>query len=364
MIRTMLRGTLALAVALALGAAGTWLWVAVRYHLIAPLAADTAHSCARIPGVAKPEDVAVDTVRGGAFVSGSGANGRAVPGLYRVDFSGGQASLTNAVAAPPPLALQPHGLSLYTGPDGRQTLFVVNHAAQGHQIMIFDVQADGRLMWRSTLRDPALYSPNDVAAVSPSAFYVSNATRAPTAKTLATAWGRLKALLNFPATGNVAYFDGVSFHTVADGFKLANGVSMSPDGKYVLVSETFGQRVSIFRRDGATNALRLERRVALPGGPDNIDSAPDGTFYVAVTPRLPDLLAYTRKMSLTRPATEIVRLDPREWKVNPVWRDNGTKLAAISSGVAYRTADGRPGLLFGNISPDDNFVLNCTEAKR
>ena len=52
-------------------------------------------------------------------------------------------------------------------------LYVVNHAGGEHTIEVFDLSA-GHLRKRTTLADPLVVSPNDVAAVGRDRLYITN----------------------------------------------------------------------------------------------------------------------------------------------------------------------------------------------
>lgn len=78
-----------------------------------------------------------------------------------------------------------------------------------------------------------------------------------------------------PGTGKTSVF--------ADGMTFANGVAVNEADDAVFVVETGEYRVWRFPRDGSAGQVILEN---LPGFPDNISNAPDGTFWVGlVSPR-------------------------------------------------------------------------------
>lgn len=71
-----------------------------------------------------------------------------------------------------------------------------------------------------------------------------------------------------------------SVTTLARGLLFANGVAVAHDGRSVLVSETFGQRVMRYRLDGP-RAGTLTVFADLPTIPDGVSRAADGGYYVA-----------------------------------------------------------------------------------
>ncbi len=113
-----------------------------------------------------------------------------------------------------------------------------------------------------------LISPNDVIPISPRKFYFTNDH--PTTNTL---WQLFQDLLpQLFGNANVVLFDGVEpvvassednskdanrqdqWKVVIDGLQYANGINLSPDNKYLYVTETTGKRVSVYlRRDISGN---------------------------------------------------------------------------------------------------------------
>ncbi|KAH9769040.1 Str synth domain-containing protein [Citrus sinensis] len=67
-----------------------------------------------------------------------------------------------------------------------------------------------------------------------------------------------------------------------EGFYFANGVALSKDEKFVVVCESWKFRCRRYWLKGPRQG-RLESFIEhLPGGPDNINLAPDGSFWVAL----------------------------------------------------------------------------------
>ena len=75
--------------------------------------------------------------------------------------------------------------------------------------------------------------------------------------------------------------DGSS-RTILPRLQFPNGICMVPDGQSFLFAETWGCRVSRYWFDGPKKG-RVEVVIAdLPGYPDNINRASDGTFWLAM----------------------------------------------------------------------------------
>ena len=73
-----------------------------------------------------------------------------------------------------------------------------------------------------------------------------------------------------------------STRTVIRNLKFPNGVCTSHDGQSILFAETWGCCIKRYWFDGP-NSGRLETVIAsLPGYPDNINRASDGTYWLAI----------------------------------------------------------------------------------
>ena len=75
--------------------------------------------------------------------------------------------------------------------------------------------------------------------------------------------------------------DGSS-RTVLPNLQFPNGICMVPDGESFLFAETWGCRISRYWFDGPRKG-QVEVVIAdLPGYPDNINRASDGTFWLGM----------------------------------------------------------------------------------
>ncbi|MEM9172344.1 MAG: SMP-30/gluconolactonase/LRE family protein [Pseudomonadota bacterium] len=94
-------------------------------------------------------------------------------------------------------------------------------------------------------------------------------------------------LLEHSSNGRVLVYDPATMRTqlFADGLTFANGVALSADESALMVVETGTYSVWRLPLDGSPGEVVIEN---LPGFPDNINPAPDGTFWVGlVSPRNP-----------------------------------------------------------------------------
>lgn len=86
------------------------------------------------------------------------------------------------------------------------------------------------------------------------------------------------------ASGRVCCYDPATgkTRTVLDGLHFANGICVAHDGRSVFVAETWACRVQRYWLAGpkaGTSEIALDN---LPGQPDNINRASDGTYWLAL----------------------------------------------------------------------------------
>ena len=159
---------------------------------------------------------------------------------------------------------------------------------------------------------------------------------------------------------------------VMDGLWFANGVALSHDEDYVLVAETIGFRVLKHWLKGP-NAGTSETIINyLPGFPDGISKATDGSnaYWVClvspISPLLsalrmgpivryllaPILVSKFRKFLVTK-FSVVLKIDGNGKVLQTLMDPNG-KVASTTS-AATQSADGRR-LYLGNL--DDNYVTS------
>ncbi len=319
--------------------------------------------CRQVPGLPGSEDITVHPSGEFAYVSSDDRRavmaGNPVPGaIYRYSLTGADTEPVN-LTPDAGIDFRPHGIALFVGDDGRETLFVVNHPGaplfadpagyQGpdHTIEIFDVTADG-LSHRQTVSDDLLISPNDVIAVDHERFYFTNDHGSPPGFRRT-----LEGYLRLPWS-NVVYFDGEEFQIVAEGLTYANGINLSPDGKYLYVAEVTRKRVREYRRDPATGSLEEQRRLKVGFGVDNIDVDPvSGDLWIGGHVKL---LSFVRHMNnpAVRAPSQVVRveLEPDGYQVFTEFMDDGYLISGASVGAPFPG-----GLLVGSVF--DPHIVDC-----
>ncbi|WP_168210714.1 strictosidine synthase family protein [Persicimonas caeni] len=231
------------------------------------------------------------------------------------------------------IPFHPHGLHLYVGEDGLERLFVVNHhngMTAPHSIEVFDVTDDGSLEHVESITSEALVSPNDVVAVGPDQFYVTNDHGS------SELWMHTIEDFLQLARGNVVFYDGEDFREVYGGTQYANGINVSPDGTELYLAETIAKTIKIFKRDPATNDLERKHTVETNMGVDNIGVTPANTLWVAGHPNLLAFLSHAGDPE-SRSPSEVIRLEragPENWNVEEIYLDDGDPISGAAVGTA------------------------------
>lgn len=151
------------------------------------------------------------------------------------------------------------------------------------------------LTLRRTVSMPEMTAPNDLVAVGPDSFYVTNMVGSTSGLGLA-----LEAFFNLHRS-SLLYFDGTKMTRVVEGLAYANGVNVSKDGKTIFLAGSGARRLSAYSRDAATGALTLIQDGFFGTGLDNIDVAPDGALWIGAHPRMGDFLMHASDPKISRP---------------------------------------------------------------
>jgi arylesterase / paraoxonase len=316
-------------------------------------------TCHAIEGVHGPEDIVIDKTLGVALISASDLrarlNGRpaAQDGLYVLKLNG--ASSPTKLAGTPS-DFHPHGISLVRGGGGAVTLFAINHRSDGtSSIASFDVvMKDGEIVLHEigNIEGGQLISPNAIAAVDRVRFYVVND------HTSKTQLGRtLDDWLILPRA-NVLYFDGTFFRIVAERLNAPAGVVLSPDGRFLYVSEAFNRRLDTYARHDFSGALESVGTLAIPSNPDNLRFDDRGRLWVGAHPKLFAMGAFFADPAKPAPSQvfRVALSDGVPQAATLTYSDRGEGIGGASVAAVL----GRR-LLVG--SPLDAKILDCTMAR-
>jgi arylesterase/paraoxonase len=313
-----------------------------------------AGSCTTLGMDASAEDIQIDRARGVAYLSYLDrrglVEGKPVTGsILLLDLNLPDARPRAALLSEP-AAFRPHGLSLYRSGDGALRLFAISHPPEApHVIEIFEQGLTGAFSVVRNVRDPLLVRPNALLAVGPAQFYVANDSGA------RNGFERVTEMLFRRGLSTIAYFDGKAMRVVASGLKSAAGIGMSPDGAFVYVSETSGNRIAVFARNPASGDLTPRGHVDLGSAPDNINVNADGSLWVAAHAKVLALVRHFGNATQLAP-TQVFRIDmgqdPAQARVEQVYLNLGEEISAGSVGAVYNRE-----LLIGSIT--ERKLLRC-----
>ncbi|CAH1242945.1 PON1 [Branchiostoma lanceolatum] len=288
--------------------------------------------CRFFEGVEQGSEDIVLTSSGLAFIS-SGLTPRGfnldpvyssfVPRIFVFDFQNPSNGAKKVNIVPRSLEedFVPHGLSVHEYDLGGVRLFVVNHA-KGHEerveIFRFDA-ASNSLNYIRSVTHPLLYSLNDIVAIGPESFYATND------KYSTGFYSRnVETWLLLPWSNVVYYGDGEAT-IVADGFRTANGINLSPDGNFVYVADSNTGVVSVYHRQ-EDDTLRRSHDISLHTTVDNVFvDAKSGNLSVGAHPKPIQLAEHFQNAS--RPCgSQVLRVEnpaEKDARITEVYSDDG-----------------------------------------
>jgi arylesterase/paraoxonase len=264
-------------------------------------------SCEVVSGILGAEDVAIHPRTRIAYISAADrrslfSGGTTRGAIYAYDLKVDSPKLVNLTPTADP-DFHPHGISLYVGDDGRDVLYVINHAGGRHTIEIYDLVVTG-LSHRGTLSDPLLVSPNDLVAVGRDRLYVTNDHANP------GGWARQLEDYLRRSISTVVHYDGERFIEAASGIRYPNGIGVSRDGETLFVASTTGGSVLVFAIDPESGTLEEFGTIEIGSGVDNIDVDEDGDLWIGAHPKLLTFVQHTGDASRIAPSQVIWIGDP------------------------------------------------------
>ncbi|XP_039885452.1 serum paraoxonase/arylesterase 2-like isoform X2 [Simochromis diagramma] len=184
-------------------------------------------------------------------------------------------------------SFNPHGISAYTDEaDDSVYLFVVNHPHHNSQVEIFRYVEEDTLVHIKTITHPLLHSPHEV-------------------------------------------------RVVADGLRSPNGINISPDKRYIYVSDIMDHDIDVFERQEGEQ-LRYIKSVAVGSLCDNIEvDHKTGDVWLGCHPNAMKLSSYDPE---DPPGSEVLRIENIHSKqpvVSMEYADDGHVLMGSSVAAPY-----------------------------
>jgi arylesterase/paraoxonase len=225
-----------------------------------------------------------------------------------------------------PIDFQPHGLSFFRDEAQVEYLFTNNHRRNGnHTVEIFQIEQNGGLKHLETISDKQLTSPNDLVAVGPRQFYLTNDGRAHdrTTRSIDTFLDR--------KTGNVLFFDGSDFHRVAENLKFPNGIVADPATNQLIVAETLTGKLLFYQIVENWKLVNVDN-FFIKKGLDNISINDKGQVLAAVHPNL-WLLSKHMKDSENQSPSQIYSLDIQTKGLKLIYQQKGETPSGVSAAI-------------------------------
>nr|AMD38355.1 paraoxonase 1 variant E [synthetic construct] len=228
-------------------------------------------------------------------------------------------------------SFNPWGISTFTDEDNAMYLLVVNHPDAKSTVELFKFQEEEKsLLHLKTIRHKLLPNLNDIVAVGPEHFYGTNDHYF--LDPYLASWEMYLGL----AWSYVVYYSPSEVRVVAEGFDFANGINISPDGKYVYIAELLAHKIHVYEKH-ANWTLTPLKSLDFNTLVDNISVDPEtGDLWVGCHPNGMKIFFYD---SENPPASEVLRIQnilTEEPKVTQVYAENGTVLQGSTVASVYK----------------------------
>jgi len=243
-----------------------------------------------------------------------------------------------------PIPFAPHGISMVKS-DSTYKVIAVNHTTKGHSLEVFKL-IGGELIYKETLKDSLMVSPNDVVIVDNDNFYFTNDHK------YTKGIGRLMEDYAGLALSNVVYFDGQNYQIVAEGIAYANGINFDAKRNLLYVASPRKFLIKVYSRnnDGTLNFIE---DIPCGTGVDNIELDVHGKLWIGGHPNLLRFAAYAKNKEKTSPS-EILTIDYRglkDYSIEQIFLDTGDIMSSASVATSYKNI-----ILTGNVK-DNHFLV-------
>ncbi|KAI0212648.1 Serum paraoxonase/arylesterase 1 [Lamellibrachia satsuma] len=289
--------------------------------------------CRLVPGVDKgSEDIEV-LPNGLAFIT-SGMESQNPGKIFLFDFKKPRRGVRalDIIGDFDRSTFSPLGLNIWRDNCNVIYIFVVNAIGNGEEtVQKFRFDENRRKLYlMRTYRDPTFTHPNDIAVTGEDSFYFTNFFQ----------FDFKEEYLRGLSIGDAGFYDGTRGHILLRGLSSPNGINISPDGKYVYMSELAGKRLNVYHRE-SDNTLTRTQVVPLEILVDNIDvDVVTGHLWVAghtdgqalLNHMPPPHKAISPSLALRLTLSE----DSKVTDIAEVYYDDGRQLSGASVAVHYR----------------------------
>lgn len=231
-----------------------------------------------------------------------------------------------------PDSFNPHGLSAWVSSDtGLITIFIINHIGGDSVVEKFNFSPEtNTLIHLETIGSgfPTFRILNDLIAVSDTEFYFTNYAH----------YGIFELYLQV-YWGTVGFYDGREGRYAVSGLLLPNGISVSPDGKYIYVVNIGEEQVRTYERASDNSLTFISATDSLNTAPDNINVDPDtGDLWLGCHPIGWKIMRYLHNPSVQSPS-QVLRMrveDGRVVDVTEPFVNDGTLISGSASALYYK----------------------------
>ncbi|XP_058424659.1 serum paraoxonase/lactonase 3 [Diceros bicornis minor] len=228
-------------------------------------------------------------------------------------------------------SFNPHGISTFIDKDHTVYLYVVNHPDLKSTVEIFKFEEQQRsLIHLKTIQHELLKSVNDIVVVGPEQFYATR-DRYSTNFFLALFF---EMVMDLHWT-YVLFYSPREVKVVAKGFSSANGITISPDKKYIYVADVMDKNIHVMKKHDNWDLTPL-KVIQLGTLVDNLSVDPDtGDIWAGCHPNVMKLLMYNPQ---DPPGSEVLRIQnvlSDQPRIGTEYANNGSVLQGSSVAVVY-----------------------------
>uniref|UniRef100_A0A8C2NP75 Paraoxonase n=1 Tax=Capra hircus TaxID=9925 RepID=A0A8C2NP75_CAPHI len=228
-------------------------------------------------------------------------------------------------------SFNPHGISTFTDEDNTVYLLVVSHPDFKSTVELFKFQEEEKsLLHLKTIRHELLPNLNDLVAVGREHFYATNDHY------FVDQYLRSWELYLGLAWSNVVYYSPDDVRVVASGFDFANGISMSPDRKYVYIAELLAHKIHVYEKH-ANWTLTPLKSLDCDTLVDNISVDPvTGDLWVGCHPNGMKIFSYDPENPPGSEVLQIQNILAEDPKVTVVYAEDGKVLHGSTVASVYK----------------------------
>ncbi|KAG0048034.1 hypothetical protein BGZ83_006959 [Gryganskiella cystojenkinii] len=253
-----------------------------------------------------------------------------------------------------------HGLGIYDRSATDLTIFAINHRRGGSVVEVLEYSiGDKVLQYKETIRHPLITTPNDIVAMGPREFYVSNDHRHPSG-----AMREVEELFRRP-WANIVYSSPESTFVAFEGVVSANGMTSNPERTKLFVSACQGGAMHVLEPQPDHTLAQLDH-VKLDFYNDNPSYDPaSGSVFVTGHVQVLTMVAHLKELGRkVEGPSKVIKMSPNPlagkgdenqpaYKVETVLVDDG-KL--ISTGTVAAVDRERGVMLIGTAFSDRGLI--------